>query len=57
MPDPADTLEYSDCIIKRSDGEVDARPLYDDMRMADMLECIGLGQISFISRYIKNDWF
>ena len=43
MPDPVDTLEYSDCIIKRSDGELDARPLYDDMRMADMLECIGLG--------------
>ena len=43
MPDPVDTVKYSDCVIKRSKASFDGGQLYRDMRMADMLECIGLG--------------
>ena len=51
MPVHADTADkayakpyvYTDCIIERSNGEFDGVQLYEDMRMADMLECIGLG--------------
>tara|TARA_Y100000385_G_scaffold277914_1_gene325529 strand:- start:2834 stop:3301 length:468 start_codon:yes stop_codon:yes gene_type:complete len=34
---------YSDCTIAPADGYFDAAQIYEDMRMADMLECIGLG--------------
>ena len=35
---------YSDCTIAPADGHFDAPQIYEDMRMADMLECIGLGE-------------
>lgn len=35
---------YSDCTIAPADGYFDAAQIYEDMRMADMLECIGLGE-------------
>jgi len=47
MEDQNDTeveeFVYSDCRIQRADGELDAPALYDDMRVMDMVECIGLG--------------
>lgn len=34
---------YSDCRIQPANGEFDAPALYEDMRVMDMVECIGLG--------------
>lgn len=51
MPAHADTADkayakpyvYSDCTIEQANGDLEAPLLYEDVRMADMLECIGLG--------------
>ena len=39
----AKTYAYDDCTIEQANGELEAPLLYEDIRMADMLECIGLG--------------
>jgi len=47
MDDQKDTVlkeyVYSDCRIRPADSELDAPALYEDMRVMDMIECIGLG--------------
>lgn len=42
--EPDEEYVYNDCIIAPANGEFDAPQIYEDMRMADMLECIGLGE-------------
>jgi hypothetical protein len=43
LVDTADKTVYKDCLIERANGDLEASLIYEDMRMADMLECIGLG--------------
>ena len=59
MEDQNDTeveeFVYSDCRIQRADGELDAPALYDDMRVMDMVECIGLGHQLLVTPSLLKD--